>query len=153
MSTSSVVACANCGTKNRVPVRATGTPRCASCHLPLPWVVDALPSMLGDASFSEIIDSSKIAVLVDLWAPWCGPCRMVSPALETLARENAGSLKLVKVNVDDAPDIAQRFQAQSIPTLVVLRDGAVLARQIGAAPEGQLRSWLAEALASRSAPA
>jgi thioredoxin 2 len=139
------MACPNCGKKNRVPASATGTPRCANCKHALPWIVDAT-----DRDFDEVATRSTLPVLLDLWAPWCGPCRMVSPALESLARENAGSLKLVKVNVDEAPAIAQRFDARSIPTLAVLRDGKVVARQVGAAPEHALRQWLTGALADRS---
>jgi thioredoxin 2 len=142
MSTSDVVACPNCGKKNRVPAAASGTPRCANCHRALPWVVDA-----RDDTFEAVAVQSSVPVLLDLWAPWCGPCRMVSPALENLARENSGSLKLVKVNVDEAPGVARRFDARSIPTLVVLRDGKPVARQVGAAPEHALRQWLSGALA------
>jgi thioredoxin 2 len=136
-----VVRCERCGRKNRVPPVAKGTPRCANCHAPLPWIVDA-----GDDDFTDIADAATVPVLVDLWAPWCGPCRMVSPALERLAAEFAGKLKLVKVNVDQAPNLARRFSAQSIPTLVVTKDGQVVARQIGAAPEPALRTWLEQAL-------
>jgi thioredoxin 2 len=107
----------------------------------LPWVTDA-----GDDDFAVVADASTIPVLVDLWAPWCGPCRAVSPALEKLAQESAGRVKLVKVNVDSAPNLARRFEAQSIPTLVVLNSGREVARQIGAAPEAMLRSWLADVL-------
>jgi thioredoxin 2 len=101
----------------------------------------------GDDSFREIADTAKIPVLVDLWAPWCGPCRMVSPALEQLARGMAGRLKLVKVNVDESPRLAERFSVQGIPTLLVMRGGEVVARQTGAAPEHALRGWLEQALA------
>lgn len=86
-------------------------------------------------------------MLVDLWATWCGPCRMVSPALEQLAQERAGSLKLVKVDVDAAPQISQRFTVQAVPTLLLVDHGKVLARQSGAAPVAALRSWLDQALA------
>lgn len=85
-------------------------------------------------------------MLVDLWATWCGPCRMVSPALEQLAQERAGSLKLVKVDVDAAPQISQRFTVQAVPTLLLVDHGKVLARQSGAAPVAALRSWLDQAL-------
>ena len=85
-------------------------------------------------------------VLVDLWAPWCGPCRMVSPALEQLATELAGSLKLVKVNVDKAPQISQRFEVQAVPTLLIIQDGKVLARRAGAAPVAALRMWVDDTL-------
>jgi thioredoxin 2 len=136
-----IVACDNCRKKNRVPAAASGTPQCANCHTPLAWIADA-----HDDDFGDIADRSKLPVLVDLWAPWCGPCRMVSPALEQLARSFAGRVKLVKVNVDEAPTLSQRFDARSIPTLLLLRDGNVVARQIGAAPESALRTWLESAL-------
>jgi thioredoxin 2 len=136
-----VVRCENCGRRNRVPAAATGIPRCGNCHQPLPWIVDA-----GDEDFTEVAERASVPVLVDLWAPWCGPCRMVSPALAQLAGELAGQLKLVKVNVDEAPKLQQRFGVQAIPTLMVLRKGQVIARQAGAAPAPALRAWLEEAL-------
>lgn len=138
-----VIRCANCGRKNRVPPAAAGVPHCGHCHQPLPWIVDA-----GDEDFAEVAEQASVPVLIDLWAPWCGPCRMVSPALEQLATEMAGRLKLVKVNVDESPKLQQRFGVQAIPTLLVLRGGAVAARQTGAAPAATLRTWLDQALAS-----
>ena len=133
----SIVACAHCGKRNRVPASAGGTPSCGHCHKPLPWIVDA-----GDDDFAEVAERSPVPVLVDLWATWCGPCRMVSPALERIATARAGRLKLVKVDVDAAPRLSQRFEVRAVPTLMVLRDGKVLARQPGAAPEPALISWL-----------
>jgi thioredoxin 2 len=124
-----------------VPASAAGTPRCGQCHQSLPWIVDA-----GDEDFAEVAERSSVPALVDLWAPWCGPCRMVSPALEQLATEMAGQLKLVKVNVDEAPKLQRQFGVQAIPTLMILRDGQVVARQAGAAPAPVLRSWLEQAL-------
>ena len=143
MSDAGLVTCPHCGRRNRVPAAAGGTPRCGQCHRPLPWIVDA-----GDEDFAEIAERASVPALVDLWAPWCGPCRMVSPALEQLATEMAGRLKLVKVNVDESPKLQQRFGVQAIPTLLVLRHGQVAARQTGAAPAAALRSWLEQALAS-----
>jgi thioredoxin 2 len=140
-----VIVCDNCGAKNRVPAAATGIPQCARCHARLGWVADA-----GDDTFAAVVDAATIPVLVDLWAPWCGPCRAVSPALERLAREFAGRFKLVKVNVDEASAVAQRFEARSIPMLLLFRDGKVVARQIGAAPESALRVWLEPHLAPAS---
>ena len=137
-----VVVCAHCGKKNRLPAAANGTPRCGNCHQPLPWIVDA-----GDSDFGEIAQAA-IPILVDLWAEWCGPCRRVSPALAQLARERAGQVKLVKVDVDRAPMLSQRYDVQAIPTLIVLRGGEVIARQTGAAPANVLREWLDRALAS-----
>lgn len=141
--TASVVACASCRRKNRVPAAAAGVPRCAHCHAALPWVAAA-----DDTTFFEVAESPTIPVLVDLWAPWCGPCRMVSPAVESLATRYAGRVKLVKVNVDEAPQVARRFDARSIPTLLVLRKGRVTDTHIGAAPEAVLRSWLDKALST-----
>jgi thioredoxin 2 len=132
-----VVVCGNCGAKNRVPSSASGVPRCGRCHTTLPWVTEA-----DDASFAEVVEASPLPVLVDLWAPWCGPCRMVSPALEQLAREFAGKVKLVKVNVDESPALSRRFGVQGIPTLLLTRRGEVVARKIGAAPADALRAWL-----------
>jgi len=144
-----VVRCENCGTKNRVPAAAPGAPRCGNCHRPLPWVVDA-----GDDTFALVADQATVPVLVDVWAPWCGPCSMVSPALQQLASERAGSLKLVKVNADEAPEISRRFDVQAIPTLLIMQRGRVLSRQVGAAPAPQLRTWLEQSLpASPSEPA
>jgi thioredoxin 2 len=140
---SAVIRCEHCGQANRVPAAAAGTPRCGKCHRPLPWIADA-----GDATFGDIADAAKIPVIVDLWAPWCGPCRAVSPALEQLARDLAGRVKLVTVNVDTSPQISQRFGAQAIPALLVLRGGQVAARQTGAAPLAALRSWADNALAT-----
>jgi thioredoxin 2 len=141
MKTTTVV-CEHCGHTNRLPVAAVGKPKCGNCHEPLPWVVDA-----GDDDFGEAAEKATMPVLVDLWAAWCGPCRMVSPVLAQLARERAGKVKLVKVDIDKAPRLSQRFGVQAVPTLMVLRDGEVIARQSGAAPANVLRDWLDQALA------
>ena len=109
-------------------------PHCGTCHAALPWLVEA-----GDATFDQVAVRSPLPVLVDLWAPWCGPCRMVSPAVERLSVERAGRLKVVKVNVDVAPQTAARYEAMSIPTLLVLSDGRVRDRIVGALPEPALR--------------
>ena len=137
-----LVRCPDCGRRNRVPAAAAGIPRCGNCHKPLPWIVDA-----DDDTFAEVAERASVPAVVDLWAPWCGPCRMVSPALAQLAGDMAGRLKLVKVNVDDSPRLQQRFGVQSIPTLLVLRGGQVTARQTGAAPAAALRSWVEHAIA------
>ncbi len=127
------MACSSCATRNRVPVAATGDPRCARCHTPLPWLVD-----VDESQFAAAVSTARL-VLVDLWADWCGPCRMVAPILERLAAEFAGRLKVVKVDVDRCPAIAQRFKATSIPMLVFLRHGEVQESLVGAQPEHALR--------------
>ena len=135
------VKCPHCGKINKVPAAGDGRPRCGNCHEPLPWIAAA-----GDGDFAAVAEKSSVPVLVDLWATWCGPCRMVSPALEQLATERAGQIKLVKVDVDAAPQTAQRFTVRAVPTLLVMDRGEVLARQAGAAPVPQLRTWLDQAL-------
>jgi thioredoxin 2 len=145
---SNVVVCGNCGKKNRVPAVATGVPHGSNCHAMLPWITDA-----GDDDYTDVAETGALPALVDLWAPWCGPCRMVSPVLENLAREFAGRVKLVKVNVDESPRLAQRFGVQGIPTLLLVRGAEVIARQTGAAGEPALRSWLQDALAQADASA
>jgi thioredoxin 2 len=140
---SAVTACPQCGQKNRVPTAASGTPHCGKCHTPLPWIGDA-----GDDDFAAVAEEAPVPVLLDLWATWCGPCRMVSPALERLAQAYAGRIKLVKVDVDRAPGLSRRFEVRAVPTLVVLDRGRVVARQSGAAPEPVLRRWLDDALSA-----
>jgi thioredoxin 2 len=136
----SVVACPSCGTKNRVPSAASGTPRCAKCHAAVPWIVAA-----ADADFDVAVGTKQL-VLVDLWAPWCGPCRMVAPVLERLAHDFAGRVKVVKVNVDSSPQLAQRYHATSIPMLLFLRDGQLVDTVVGAQPEHVLRGRLEQLL-------
>lgn len=115
---------------------ATGVPRCANCQHLLPWLIES------DAdSFQSEIDAS-VPVVIDFWAPWCGPCRAVTPALERLAGTHAGHVKLVKLNVDDAPEIAARYEVKGIPTLVVAKDGREADRLVGAAPEARIEQWL-----------
>jgi thioredoxin 2 len=132
----STLACANCGRRNRITPSDRGSPHCGNCGKPLAWVVDA-----DEASF-EIEAKAQPTVVIDLWAPWCGPCRFVSPILDDLAHEHAGRLKVVKVNVDDNQGLARRFDAMSIPTVVVLRDGKVVNRIVGAMPREQLEAQI-----------
>ncbi|MFY9614232.1 MAG: thioredoxin [Candidatus Dormiibacterota bacterium] len=131
-----IVVCANCGTKNRVRATGSGAPFCGKCGKPLPWLVHA-----DDGSFDAVVDA-KLPVLVDFWAPWCGPCRMVTPVVEKLAVEKAGQLKVVEVNTDDTPILSRRFDIKGIPLLVVMKDGKEAQRVTGALPEPRLRQWL-----------
>jgi thioredoxin 2 len=137
------IKCPHCGKSNRVPAAAAGIPRCGNCQNWLPWVATA-----GDDDFTEVVEKSSVPVLVDLWATWCAPCRMVSPALEQLATERAGRLKLVKVDVDAAPKQSERFAVRAVPTLLLVDRGEVVARQSGAAPVAALRKWLDDAIPS-----
>lgn len=128
-----VVRCPHCEKNNRILRTATGRPRCGHCHGDLPWLVEA-----DDENFAAAT-ATGLLTLVDLWAPWCGPCRMVAPVLEQLAVRYAGRLKVVKVNVDESPALASSFNATSIPMLMFLRDGAVVDKVVGAQPEHVLR--------------
>ncbi len=132
----SVLKCAACGRPNKIRPSRRGAPHCGSCSKPLPWLVNAT-----DETF-DIEAAAAPAVVVDLWAPWCGPCRVVGPILEDLSREYAGRLKVVKVNVDENQATAQRFQAFSIPTMVVIKNGGVVDRIVGAMPKGALTARL-----------
>ncbi len=138
-----IITCPSCATKNRVRPTPNGVPRCSACHTVLPWIVDA-----DAGGFDEEIAAS-IPALVDLWAPWCGPCRMVSPIVEQMGREFAGRLKVVKLNVDEAPAIAARFDVQGIPLLVLLKDGQEIDRIVGAVPAPQLRAVLERHVTAR----
>jgi thioredoxin 2 len=141
-----VVACPNCGKRNRVPAAGSGVARCGNCHEPLPWVTAA-----GDADFDPVVAGADVPVLLDLWAAWCAPCRIVEPGVEEASRTFAGRLKVVKVDVDAAPGVAERFDARSIPTLLVLDRGREVARQVGAVAPKALLRWVEEALTSEAA--
>jgi thioredoxin 2 len=132
-----IVSCPVCTRRNRVPRAAPGVHRCGRCRSPLPWLVVA-----SDRDFAEVAEQAAVPVLVDLWAPWCGPCRVVAPLVARAAGELAGHLKAVTVNVDDSPRVAARYQARSIPTLLLLRDGREIGRQVGAPPGDRLLAWV-----------
>ncbi|HEY2438201.1 MAG TPA: thioredoxin [Solirubrobacteraceae bacterium] len=136
-----IIACPNCGTRNRVAAISNGTPRCAKCKHGLPWVVNADTSTFAEET------AASVPVVVDYWAAWCGPCRMISPVLEQLAEQHAGHLKVVKVDVDANPQLAAQAGAQSIPLLVVMREGQEADRIVGALPRQALEQRLAPLLA------
>jgi thioredoxin 2 len=135
---SSLLRCPDCGAKNRVPrARLTEKPACSRCHAGL--VPDA-PVTLTDDAWSVEVDASPMPVLVDFWAPWCGPCRTMAPVLDQLAKETAGRLKVAKLNVDENPQAAARFGVQAIPTLVLLDRGQKRDEVRGAVPKAALRA-------------
>jgi thioredoxin 1 len=112
------------------------------------------PVHVTDAAFEEKVLKSSLPVIVDFWAPWCGPCRMVAPILDKIAKEQAGKLVVAKVNTDENPDWASRFGVQGIPTMLFVANGKIVHRQVGAMPEGMLREVLnqfMEVVASSSA--
>lgn len=136
MADTQVIRCPTCGANNRVPlekVKLGLQPICGRCKNPLP--VESKPIVVTDATFSSEIERSPLPVLLDLWAPWCGPCRMVAPVVEELAAEFAGRVKVAKLNVDENPATASRFHVQSIPTLLVLKGGKEMERIVGVQPK------------------
>ena len=133
-----IVSCPDCGTKNKISQAPSGQiPVCGKCTNQLPWLVEA-----SDASFDDEV-SAGVLVVADFWAPWCGPCRIVSPVLDELAKENRGSLKVVKLNVDNNPVVARKFNIRGIPTLVFFKDGDVVDTVVGALPKATLASKIA----------
>lgn len=137
------ISCTECGTRNRVPIATSGKPQCAKCQAGLPWLTD-----VNTADFDHVIRESSMPVLVDLWAPWCGPCRAVAPALAKLSVERAGSLRVVKVNVDQEPQLSARLGVQGIPTMVLFDGGTEVGRQVGAMPGDRIRDWVDTSLHS-----
>jgi thioredoxin 2 len=138
----SIVACPSCGTDNRVGPIPRGVPRCPRCKSKLPWIADA------DNDTFAAETTASVPIVVDFWAGWCGPCRMISPVLAALAKRHAGHLKVVKVDVDANPALAAKFGAQSIPLLVVIRDGREVDRIVGAMPRAALEQRLEPTLAA-----
>jgi len=126
------IACAHCGSTNRVPATRLGEdPNCGRCGQAL---LTGEPVELTDANFDAVVGKTDLPVVVDFWAPWCGPCRMMAPAFEQAAAQLKGRALLVKVNSDDSPELSQRFGIRSIPTLVKLEQGRETRRQSGALP-------------------
>lgn len=142
-----IVTCENCGTKNRVDERASVTAKavCGKCGSPLPAIgASDRPRPVTDASFAQdvIEASSSRPVLVDAWAEWCGPCRMIAPVLDQLAAESGGRYNIVKLNVDENPRTAGQFQIRSIPTLLIFKNGKLVDQLIGALPKPAIEARL-----------
>ncbi len=142
MSENIIIKCPACGVKNRVPLdKLSLGPKCGRCKSPLPVNATDGPVILTDANFDSMVASADTA-LVDCWAPWCGPCRMIGPVIEDLAKEFAGKALIGKLNVDENPMIAQRYQVRSIPTLLFFKNGNLSDTIVGAVPAQQIRAKL-----------
>lgn len=128
--------CAHCGTRNRMPENKLASgPKCGKCGQ---RVFPDHPQMGTDVNFSQRVEASALPVLVDFWAPWCAPCRMLAPVLDEVAHERQHQLRVVKVNVDENPQLAQRFAIRSIPTLMLFRHGKLVDTMQGAASKQAL---------------
>lgn len=146
MSETITYACSHCGTANRIPAQRKGKRiQCGKCRQP---VFSDKPETCNATGFAQSVMASPLPVLVDFWAPWCGPCRMIGPVLEKIAAQLSGQLKVVKINVDENPSLADRFCIRSIPTMLLVADGKLVDTLVGALPQAELmqriRPWLDE---------
>ena len=146
-----LIPCPSCGKTNRVRYSSLGAnTRCANCHVALP--APAEPVEVPDAAtFDALISASALPVVVDFWAPWCGPCRMMAPELEKVAKGAAGQWLVVKVNTEAVPELGERFRIRSIPTLALFQGGREVNREAGARPAADIRAFVSTHLASETA--
>ena len=136
-----VRACPSCGKQNRIPAgHISDTGRCGACKSPLPAMAE--PIAVGTAEFDEIIRESKVPVLVDFWAAWCGPCRMAAPHVEQTARDLAGQAIVLKVDTENHPDLAARYRVQGIPNFAVFARGELQFQQAGLVDANTMKGWL-----------
>jgi thioredoxin 2 len=143
-----IVVCNGCGQKNRLAYeRLDGEVRCGQCKEPM-----SLPSepieVDQSADFDRLVSRSALPLVVDYWAPWCGPCRMVGPELRKVAARQAGRVLVVKINTDELPDLGERYAIKSIPTLAVFAGGRELARSAGARPAAEIERFIEQATAA-----
>jgi len=151
MSDAQLVRCPACGATNRVPMdklETRGQPVCGRCKRPLPiGVQDTAPVTVTDATFASEVERSPVPVLLDAWAPWCGPCRMIAPIVDQLAAELAGQVRVAKLNVDDNPVTAGRLDVRSIPMLLVFKGGREIDRIVGVQPKAEIARRVLRAVA------
>lgn len=141
-----VTVCSKCGAKNRVEESklATSEALCGRCGAKLTvGAGDSKPAVVTDQTFDrEVLQATGQPVLVDYWAPWCGPCRLIAPVLDQLAAESQGRYRIAKLNVDENPQIASRYQIASIPTMLIFKDGKIVDRLIGVQPKQAIEERL-----------
>jgi thioredoxin 2 len=139
-----IIVCSECSTKNRIPGnRLADRPKCGKCGAYLAFYgYSGNPVDITDRSFEEEVLSFPGPVLVDCWAPWCGPCHMVAPILNDLASEYVGRLKIAKLNVDENPETASRYDTRSIPTMLIFKGGKLVERIVGALPKKRIEQYI-----------
>jgi thioredoxin 2 len=142
-----IVACTSCGQRNRVPFGHQG--KCKKCGSLLPDVAEPL-EVPSTAAFDALVRASTLPVVVDFWAPWCGPCRMVAPELVKVAAKTVGRYTVIKVNTDALPDLGERFGIRSIPTMAIFADGREIARTAGARPARDIEAFVDDAVRRRA---
>jgi len=150
MPDSIMLPCPSCSATNRVPAEKLGAglqPVCGRCKFPLPVPATSHPIDVTDADFASQIENAPLPVILDMWAPWCGPCRAIAPIFDQLAAEMAGRVQFARMNVDNNPLTADRFRIQSIPALLILKSGREVDRIVGAQPKAEIARRLMRAIA------
>jgi thioredoxin 2 len=148
MSDPQLIQCSACGANNRVPrakIDQGLAPVCGRCKTPLS--LSSKPVSVTDTTFTEVVERSPLPVLLDMWAPWCGPCRMIAPVLDNLAVELGGRVLFAKLNVDENPVTSARFDIRSIPALLILRAGREIDRIVGVQPKSEIARRLERVMA------
>jgi len=147
METAQIIRCPTCGAKNRVDPHRSGRPICGRCKTPLD--IPAVPLVVTDETFTAEVEHSALPVVVDLWAPWCGPCRIIAPIIDELASEMSGQVRFARLNTDENQRTAARFNINGIPALLFFKDGREIDRIVGVHPKAEIARRLQSMIAQQ----